>query len=311
MKMVHFNIVTILILFDCFNTSVAQYSKDSCNLIAKNRYSAEMGSIQLGEIFTSYEIPYLNDHTIIYNAKDKKWHLYGIISPQTNFIHLIADSLTQKGWVKEKPFSDGAVEIWAPHIIFHNNLYHMFYTKIGIPREIHHVVSRDLFNWSKSEKPVLALKNELTENMKNKDPMVFRDEANKQWIMYYSMMKDDKHWVVGYSTSDNLNNWSDPKICFDENTDMPGVESPFVVKRGEYYYLFLSARPWPVGGEDIFRSKSPFLWKIKDLVRRINPWHAAEVIQDLDGQWYLTLSSGTQCKDFRMAPLYWNDIIKD
>lgn len=266
----------------------------------------EKDSIEVGAPFVAYEIPYANDHSVIYNPSQKKWHMYGILSSERAFIHLTADSLTQKGWKREEDYVDEGHQIWAPHIIKDGNLYHMFYTKIGIPREIHRVKSKDLYSWSKTTGPVLALKNELTDNMKNKDPMVLWD--NDQWIMYYSMMKDKTHWVVGYSTSNDLINWSEPKICFDENTEEPSVESPFVVKRGEYYYLLLSARPWPKGGEEFFRSKAPFSWKSEDRVRRVDPWHAAEVVKDIDGKWYLTLSSAhAPHKDFQIAPMFWND----
>ena len=301
MKIAKHNTIFILVVFSSFCLSIVLFPKDSCSSRANQNKS-----IEIGEIITLYKIPYLMDHSIIYNVVEEKWHLYGIESPHTSFIHLTADSLTQEGWIKGDSFSDGGAEIWAPHIILHDNLYHMYYTKIGIPREIHHVVSKDLYNWSESAEPVLALSNEHNDNLKNKDPMVFRDDENKQWIMYYSMMKDDRHWVVGYSTSYDLNSWSEPQICFDEHTESPGVESPFVVKRGDYYFLFLSARPWPYGGEDIFRSESPYSWKTDDLVKRIDPWHAAEVVQDLDGKWYITHSSGSQANDLRMAPLYWD-----
>ena len=300
MNKVQHYIRVILITISSFIMGIVLFTLNSCSVKETNNES-----IEIGEIITLYKIPYLNDHTIIYNSKEHRWHLYGIESPHTSFIHLTADSLTQPGWMKENSFFDGGAEIWAPHIIYHDNLYHMYYTKIGMPREIHHVVSENLYKWSKSAVPVLALFNEFSDNLKNKDPMVFRDKEKKQWVMYYSMMKDDKHWVVGYSTSNDLNKWSEPKICFDENAESPGVESPFVVKHGDYYYLFLSARPWPVGGEDIFRSKTPYLWNAKDLAKRIDPWHAAEVVRDLDGKWYLTLSSGTQSKDLKMAPFYW------
>jgi len=275
----------------------------------KQTYSVEKkltkDSIYIGEIFTFYKLPYAYDHTIIYNSTDKKWHLYGIFADNKKFIHLTADSLTQKNWIKQKSFIYKGLEIWAPHIIYHNEMYHMFYTSIGTPRQIRYSISKDLFNWTHpSDKPLFAFSNEYTDNMKNKDPMVFRDKD--QWIMYYSMLKDAKHWVVGYSISENLIDWSEPKICFDENTESPGVESPFVVKRGDYYYLTLSARPWPYGGQDFFRSKNPLLWKPSNLVKRIFPWHAAEIVRDLDGQWYFTRSSGNQ-QDFRMAPMLWND----
>ncbi|GAB3655161.1 hypothetical protein GCM10028791_26240 [Echinicola sediminis] len=266
------------------------------------------GKLELGELSTIYQLPYAYDHTVIYHQDEGKWHLYGIINDNREFIHLTADSLTQEGWEKHDSFRYKGQEIWAPHIIESDGRYHMFYTSIGVPRQIRYAVSEDLYNWKHPFKePLFAFKNEHTDNMKNKDPMVFK--YKDQWIMYYSMMKDDKHWVVGYSTSKDLIKWSDPKICFDEHTESPGVESPFVVQRGDYFYLTLSARPWPHGAQEFFISKSPFHWESKDLVKSVYPWHAAELVEDLDGQWYMTRSSGDQ-SDFRIAPLQWNDGLK-
>ncbi len=294
--------VTLLVVFVWAVTGCQQQKK---TLSSVGQRSDTSKSIEVGELFTLYELPFAYDHTIIFNPKDKKWHLYGIMSPSVKFIHLTADSLTQRGWHKAEPFEYKGREIWAPHIVFHDDLYYMFYTSIGSPREIRYATSPDLYNWTHpSTEPLFAYANDANPNLKNKDPMVFRHED--QWIMYYSMMKDDKHWVVGYSTSKDLVNWDGPKICFDEHTESPGVESPFVVKRGDYYYLTLSARPWPHGAQEFFRSKSPFKWKVSDKVKSIFPWHAAEVVRDLDGKWYLSRSSGDQ-KDFRMAEMDWND----
>ncbi len=259
------------------------------------------GSISVGEKFLIYELEYAVDHSIIYNPDDKKWHLFGIEKGQS-FIHLTADSLTQRGWEKHESFRFKDKDIWAPHIIMYEDLYYMFYTCIGVPRQIRLSTSKDLFEWEHySEEPLFAFTNEHTNNMKNKDPMVLRHK--EEWIMYYSMMKDANNWVVGYSTSQDLVNWSDPKICFDENTSEPSVESPFVVRRGDYFYLLLSARPWPNGAEEVFRSKSPFFWETKNSVKRVDPWHAAEVVRDLDGTWYLSLCH----PNFSLAPFNWND----
>ncbi len=266
-------------------------------------------AISVGESWTFFELPFAFDHTVIYHPVEEKWHLYGIQKPMVSFIHLTADSLTQKAWRKQEPFSYNDMEIWAPHILQHDGLFYMFYTSIGVPRQIRYAVSEDLNNWRHpSAEPLFAFSNDFTDDMKNKDPMVLRLED--QWIMYYSMLKDEKHWVVGYSTSLDLLDWSDPKICFDEFTEEPSVESPFVVRRGEFYYLFLSARPWPIGAEEVFLSKSPFFWDKTSSVKRIDPWHAAEVVRDLDGKWYLTRSSGDE-EDFRMAPLRWNDGLEE
>jgi len=269
---------------------------------------SEGNIIRVGEPKVCFSVPYANDHTVIYCPVDKKWHMLGIRQGHTKFMHLTADTLMQTPWVRHKDFSieNSNKQIWAPHIVHSGDTFYMFYTMIGEPREIRYAVSKDLFRWSDpSSNLLLAPSNQHSRNLKAKDPMVFRD--NGKWIMYYSMMKDARHWVVAYSTSEDLQSWTAPKICFDEHTESPGVESPFVVRRGNYYYLFLSARPWPVGGEDVFRSLSPYSWDPADRVKRINPWHAAEVVRDFGGKWYLTLSSGTQAKDFRIAPLQWND----
>lgn len=297
----------LLISIVCCNISSCANGKSKTKEVSV----AKADSIEIGEQITLYKLPYAYDHSIIFNPEQKKWHLYGIEAGNKTFIHLTADSLTQEGWEKHSPFVYQEEEIWAPHIVEHDGLYYMFFTNIGVPREIRLATSKDLYKWEHySEEPLFAYSNEFSENLKNKDPMVFWDEVNKQWIMYFSMMKDDKHWVVGYSTSKSLTSWEGPKICFDEHTEEPNVESPFVVKRGKYYYMFLSARPWPHGAEEVFRSESPFLWESEDLVKSINPWHAAEIIQDLDGKWYLSRSSGNQT-DFRLAPLFWNDGIKE
>ena len=302
-----FFIVLIVQLIQCKNSSEKETKKQGVT-VSKEEISNHQirDSISLGEMFTMYKLPYAYDHTIIYNPNDKQWHLFGIIADNKEFIHLVADSLTQRGWEKKESFVYKGIEIWAPHIIEHDGQFHMFYTSIGVPRAIRYSVSKDLYNWEHpSNEPLFAYSNEFTNNQKNKDPMVFKHRNT--WIMYFSMLKDAKNWVVGYSTSKDLINWEGPKICFDEHTEIPGVESPFVVKRGNYYYLTLSARPtWPHGGQDFFRSKSPFLWEATDLVKRINPWHAAEIIRDIDGKWFYSRSSGSQ-NDFRMAEMFWND----
>lgn len=264
--------------------------------------------IRIGKPVVAYKIDYLNDHTVVYNPADNKWHLFGIITGEKHFIHLTTDSLMQSPWLRHEDFCVESCdrEIWAPHIVAQDGTFYMFYTMIGQPREIRYAVSQDLYEWQyPSAKPLLAGTNKCTDNMKNKDPMVFRHKG--KWTMYFSMMKDKDHWVVGYSTSKDLKKWTKPGICFDENTTSPGVESPFVVQRGKYFYLFLSARPWPQGGEDVFRSTTPYLWNPTDQVERIEPWHAAEVLCDLDGKWYLTLASGKESTDFRIAPIVWND----
>jgi hypothetical protein len=262
--------------------------------------------LQTGPRIASFPGRYINDHTVIYDPVRRQWHMFGIISGETSFLHLSADALTQPRWKEGVPYRDGTARIWAPHIIAHGGRYFMFYTRIGVPREIVVTESTDLVSWSQP-RLVLASAGADGIDLKNKDPMLLRD--GDRWILYVSMLKDASHWVVGYSVSRDLRTWSPPQPCFDENTTMPGVESPFVVRRGGSYYLFLSARPWPYGYVEVFRSASPFGWRLTDKVKWLD-WHAPEIVRDFDERWYITLCGYERERDgFSIAPLAWNDYL--
>lgn len=264
--------------------------------------------IEIGKGIHSFTGIYINDHSVIYNPIEKKWHMYGIVNDEKSFIHLTADSLTQPNWVENKHFNDLGKTIWAPHIISDKGRYFMFYTRIGVPRQIVCSESTNLWNWTEP-KLILASRTSIGTDAKNKDPMVLRDKG--QWIMYYSIMKDSMKWAIGYSTSSDLKTWSNPQICFDEDTSNPQVESPFVVKRGNYYYIFVSARPWPYGYMEVFRSLSPYSWKVTDKVKWLD-WHAPEIVRDLDGKWYITLCGyEPERNGFSVWALYWNDYLDD
>ncbi len=282
---------------------------------------AKKGIITLGEYKLLYASNYINDHAVVYDAANRQWHMFGIHGSQKSFLHLTSDSLTAPGWTKQADFVYRGREIWAPYVLSHAGKFWMFYTAIGTPREIVLSTSADLQanRWMHApQNPVLARKNADGSDGKNKDPMILRD--GDQWIMYYSAVKKRQggqdYWVVGASTSRDLVNWSEMTIVFDENLpNDPGVESPFVVKRGKDYYLFLSARPWHGGnhdgGVDVFRSRSPFSWNpVTDHVRRFprdpDKAHAPEIVRDLDGKWYMTMC-GHGKGGWWIAPLEWND----
>ena len=99
---------------------------------------AQAQLLEVGEPQLAFEIDYFNDHTLVYCPDDNLWHVFGIISPQTVFIHLTAESLTSGDWTRHDSFNLGdGTEIWAPHIVQDDDgRYHMFYTRIGDPREI-------------------------------------------------------------------------------------------------------------------------------------------------------------------------------
>ena len=218
---------------------------------------------------------------------------------ELQFAHASADKLLQSPW-KTEPFALVADEekwqenaLWAPHIVFHDGLYFMFYTgggdfDGGLFR-MHLATSPDMRRWTRDESNPLFI-----DGFHARDPMVLK--VGDEWVMYYTANSDPAggNHIVAYRTSHDLVNWSDRKTAFTDPAIGTGggpTESPFVVRRGPYYYLFLSMRHGYIPGfyadTGVFRSADPFHWDLDDQVGEIDA-HALEVIRDSDGQWYIS-----------------------
>lgn len=261
---------------------------------------------------------YINDHCLI-RARDGKWHLFGITREEPakpmeeiSFAHATADSLTQSPWVKqpaaltvarEAPWRE--VHLWAPHVIFHNDLYYMFYCAGGsnnVSYRIHLATSPDLKTWTRSPKSPLVV-----DGYDARDPYVLR--VKDQWVMYYTATSKPQggNHIVAYVTSPDLVTWTNRGVAFTDpaiGTWGGPTESPFVVARNGSYYLFIGPRD-NYDSTHVFMSKDPFHWRIENKVGDI-PAHAAEVIQDADGKWYVS-RAGWGKGGVYLAPLTWKD----
>ncbi len=261
---------------------------------------------------------YINDHCFI-RARDGKWHLFGITREEPakpieeiSFAHATADTLLQSPWSKQPPALTVAreapwreVHLWAPHVIFHNELYYMFYCaggSNGANYRIHLATSPDLKTWTRSPKNPL-----LVDGFDARDPFVLR--VRDKWVMYYTATSKPAggHHIVAYVTSDDLLTWTNHGVAFtDPSTGTWGgpTESPFVVSRGESYFLLVGPRD-NYDSTHVFVSRDPFHWSIENKVGDI-PAHAAEVIQDVDGKWYVS-RAGWGKGGVYLAPLTWKD----
>ena len=261
---------------------------------------------------------YINDHCFI-RGEDGIWHLFGIthIEPadpmnEHNFAHATAKTLLQRQWdkqpfaltvAKEAPWNEA--HLWAPHVIRHDGTYYMFYCAGDADHtkyKIHLATSQDLKTWTRHPKNPMVV-----DGFDARDPFVMRD--GDRWRMYYdatSAPQGGNH-IVATVTSDDLVSWKDRKVVYtDRSTGTYGgpTESPFVVKRGDRYYLFIG----PYGGYDktvVLASNDPLHWKIEDKVGEI-PAHAAEVVQDKDGKWYIS-RAGWGRGGVYLAQLVWKD----
>jgi hypothetical protein len=257
---------------------------------------------------------YYNDHTVVYDPATRKWHLFGISHAmpadpehERTFGHLVSDTLAPtptSGW---KPLPDALTaapdetHIWAPHVIFAKGQYYMFYSAgDGDPtaQRIRYATSPDLNAWTRRGTI-------LTDGYEARDPMVMWDGA--RWIMYYTATSTPSggNHIVAYRTSTDLVKWSARGVAFTH----PAVggaggptESPFVVFHNGWWYLFVCC-DGSYDGTRVYRSRDPLHFEYVDLAGQIRA-HAAEVVVDTDGRWYVTHAGWGQ-HGIWLAPLTW------
>ncbi len=260
---------------------------------------------------------YINDHCFVKDPEGG-WHLFGITHTdpprpleEDDFAHATADSLLQSPWVKQ-PYALSAVadpwgetHLWAPHIIRHNGTWHMYYCA-GDPDhtryKIHLATSTDLKSWTRHpENPMVV------DGVDARDPFILR--VGDRWVMYYTATSEPEggNYIVAAVTSTDLVHWEGRKIVFfspERGTYGGSTESPFVVRRGSLYYLFLGPRG-SYDGTSVYVSGDPMDFQMENRVGWI-PSHAAEVVRDVDGKWYVS-RCGWRRKGVYLAPLSWHD----
>lgn len=279
--------------------------------------------VQSGEFIKIYDPSvgenapwYINDHCFI-RGRDGVWHMYGIthVEPlgpmdEHNFSHAVAGSMTQRPWQK-LPFALtvdptwNEVHLWAPHVIEHDGLYYMYYCAGDLDNskyKIHLATSEDLIHWQRHPKNPM-----IVDGYDARDPYILR--VGQEWAMYYTATSEPKggNHIVACQTSRDLLTWGNRRVVFTDpakGTWGGPTESPTVIRRGKTYYLFIGPRD-TYRGTCVYKSQDPFHWDIKDLAGQINA-HAAEVIRDSRGQWYVSHCGWGQGGVY-LAPLYWND----
>jgi arabinan endo-1,5-alpha-L-arabinosidase len=261
---------------------------------------------------------YINDHTFIF-GKDGLWHLFGITHAdpadpgRERFLaHATARTLLQVPWDK-KPFALAyapeapwkETHLWAPYVISSDGLYYMYYCAGDADHakyKIHLATSTDLVTWTRHPRNPMVV-----DGYDARDPFVTR--VKDKWVLYYTATSSPSggNHVVACVTSDDLVTWGNKRVVYtdaDVGTYGGPTESPFVVRRGKSFYLFVGPRP-EYDGTDVFASHDPFSWKTADKVGHF-PAHAAEVIRDTDGKWYMS-RCGWGERGVYLAPLTWHD----
>lgn len=292
-------------------------NKDKQALITIGKYT-KIFDQSIGE----KEVWYVNDHCFI-KGPEGKWHMFGIIGldapnkwDEGHFNHAVADNLNGK-WEKKPNALDRRTDLsetvlWAPHIIKQGDTYYMYYCG-GDPDhrryQINLATSKDLYEWTRySGNPLFV------DGFDGRDPFLFRDEFNSRWILYYtatSKPEGGQH-IVAAKTSTDLVHWSmDRYVVFRDTakgTWGGNTESPQVIQRGDWYYLFIGPGA-SYKTTKVYRSNDLFNWDLSDEVATLDS-HAAELVIDNDGKWYIS-SCGLQQGGLYLAPFYWHDYVEE
>jgi arabinan endo-1,5-alpha-L-arabinosidase len=256
---------------------------------------------------------YINDHTFVH-GDDGLWHLFGIThrepaNPEEEkfFAHATARNLMGP-WKKHPPVlqadeKSSETFVWAPYVFKHDGQYWMYYCGGGKGHAKYHIqlaTSPDLWNWKRhSANPMVV------DGYDARDPMVFRLEDN--WVLYYaatSTPEGGNHTVDAVFSKD-LVHWSGKREVFrDSEVGTYGgpTESPFVVRRGGKYFLFVCTNHG-YNETAVYESKTPLHWDTSRLVGKF-PSHAAEVIQTPDGKWFVSRAGWGQGGVY-LAELNW------
>ena len=204
------------------------------------------------------------DPVVIYNkAKKKWWMLYtnrraSIEDTTVQWLHAtrigIAESKNGREWkyvdtcnINYRP--DSGYTHWAPDVIEHNGVYHMYLTYVpGIfndwnhPRVIIHLISADLKNWEYQS--ILKLVNE-----KVIDASVYKIN-DTLWRMWYNNERDGKS--IWYADSKDLYNWVDKGKAIAARGEGPKT----FFWQGKY---FMIVDAWK--GMEIYSSDDLLAWK--------------------------------------------------
>lgn len=254
---------------------------------------------------------YVNDHCFIQDG-DGHWHLFGITQAepakpqQERFLaHATSDTLLAPQWKTEAdilPVEPPETVTWAPYVVRHDGLYYLFYCGGGEGHQfrIQLATSPDLFHWTRHPGNPLVI-----DGYDARDPMVAR--IGDEWVLYYTATSTPEggNHVVAAVTSRDLVHWSNRCIVFThpkQGTYGGPTESPFVVQRGDRYYLFLCENA-PYNSTAVYVSNDPFAWSA-DAVAGHVPAHAAEVVAGSDGRWWVSRAGWGQSGVY-LAELFW------
>lgn len=199
----------------------------------------------------SGDVRHVHDPVII--KQDDTYYLYstGLRIPTRSSIDLLewkrvkpSALLETPKWAKE--YVPTATDIWAPDISFFNGKYHMYYSVstfgsnhscIGLQTNTTLNPEDEAYKW---EDQGLVIGSKAGNNYNCIDPNLVIDEEGHAWLAFGSFWTGIKMRRINNDTG----------LLSEEDTQLyalsqrfinyGAVEAPFIIHKGDYYYLFTS-----------------------------------------------------------------------
>ncbi len=185
---------------------------------------------------------YINDHTI-YQDKKGNWRLIGITSLTNGdfneekyfAVGMSKDFPPPEGMSEQAPIADFGELAWAPHVIQSEGQYYIFWS----PHKLHQMTSRDGINWENHQITLSTPYHKFF-----RDGMVLQ-VAPGQWLLYTTARGFYFSQIDVYQSFD-LTYWQYIRTALgsgwgsERNSPFASMESPFVLRYQNHYYLSLT-----------------------------------------------------------------------
>jgi len=284
-----------------------------------------------------------NDHCI-FQAEDGMWHLWACVRGTKVgriLCHWEAENLTDSPWRftgesirADKKVGESLVEwrgqefIQSPFVVKDKGIYYMFYGGYDTGLEANGNRLDAGLDYNRAEKQICLMtspdgrnwtrhKNENGHSRVFVGPGATRDECivkfGDMWYAYYAGHHNQDRDAAGIyvRTSKDLIGWSNWQIAHYDPQCKRGArkwqaESPVVVERGGYYYMFRTHGP-AQSSTWVFRSTDPlnFGLETSELVTVLDEVIAPEIIVDDKGREYISKISEAGVYGIRIARLRW------
>jgi arabinan endo-1,5-alpha-L-arabinosidase len=147
-------------------------------------------------------------------------------------------------WARE--MIPGQNDIWAPDISYFNDKYHLYYavstfgknrSVIGLATNVTLDFESDDFEWVDEG---LVLESVATDNYNCIDPNLILDTNGVPWLAFGSFWSGIKMRRLDFATGKPSEEDTTLYSLAQRTVNSGSVEAPFIIRKGDFYYLFVS-----------------------------------------------------------------------